>query len=303
MTRLFLVLMLSMTPMLAISANPSTGGNNEPLLMEGKRELYQRVLAVPGARMATEAGGASQEAVTPFTAFYVYSRRMLGNTEWLEVGTDRHGKRAGWLPLNSTLEWNHGLTVTFRDPAGHDRVLLFKDRESVRQLARQSDSASYKRIYQEAVQGNLSADSPVVAMQPPGYIDIRDDFYLVPIRQYEDIYLGNEQARLLQVSSVPMVAEERITQEKPAGSSYTAGLAFVIDSTLSMDPYINRTLEAVNKIYDTLGSADLLGNVNFGLVAFRDNVTAAPRLDYLARTYVDLEQGSDGKSFLSGVKS
>ena len=58
----------------------------------------------------------------------------------------------GSMINNMDSEWNHGLTVTFRDPAGHDRVLLFKDRESVRQLASQSDSASYKRIYQEAVQ-------------------------------------------------------------------------------------------------------------------------------------------------------
>jgi hypothetical protein len=183
-------------------------------------------------------------------------------------------------------------------------VLLFKDQESVRQLARQSNSATYDRLYREAVDENLPANSPVIAIQPPGYIDIRDDFYLVPIRRYEDIYLGSEQARLLQVSSVPMVPEERIPGEKPVGShDYTAGLAFVIDSTLSMDPYIERTREAVKKIYDTLNSADLLGNVNFGLVAFRDNLAAAPRLDYLARTYVNLEQGRDGAGFLSRVKS
>ncbi len=303
MTRFFMVLVLGMAPLLAICANPVAGGD-EPLLMEGKRELYQRVLAVPGARMATKAGAEGHEAVTPFTAFYVYSRRMLDGAEWVEVGTDRHGSRAGWLRLDSTLEWNHGLTATFRDPAGHDRVLLFKDQESVRQLARQNNSATYDRLYREAVQENLSADSPVIAIQPPGHIDIRDDFYLVPIRRYEDIYLGSEQARLLQVSSVPMVAEERIPDEKPVGShTYTAGLAFVIDSTLSMDPYIDRTREAVKKIYDTLGTANLLGNVNFGLVAFRDNLAAAPRLDYLARTYVNLEQGRDGKGFLSRVES
>jgi hypothetical protein len=298
-----MVLVLAMAPLLAICAKPSAGGD-EPLLMEGKRELYQRVLAVPGARMASEAGREGQEAVTPFTAFYVYSRRILGDKEWVEVGTDQHGTRSGWLPLDSTLEWNHGLTATFRDPAGHDRVLLFKDQESVRQLARQSDSATYDRLYDEAVQEKLSTDSPVIAIQPPGYIDIRDDFYLVPIRSYEDIYLGSEQARLLQVSSVPMVSAERIPDEKPVGShTYTAGLTFVIDSTLSMDPYIDRTLEAVEKIYDRLGSADLLGNVNFGLVAFRDNLAAAPQLDYLARTYVNLDQGRDGKDFLSRVKS
>ena len=116
--------------------------------------------------------------------------------------------RAGWLPLASTLEWNHGLTAAFRDPVGHDRVLLFKDKESVRELARQQDLAAYDRLYQEAEQGNSSADSPVIAIQPPGYIDIREDFYLVPIRRHEDIYLGSEQARLLQISSVPLDREQ-----------------------------------------------------------------------------------------------
>ena len=166
-----MMLVLGMAPLLAICANPVAGGD-EPLLMEGKRELYQRVLSVPGARMATKAGGEGHEVVTPFTAFYVYSRRMLGGTEWVEVGADRHGNRAGWLPLDSTLEWNHGLTATFRDPAGHDRVLLFKDQESVRQLASQSNSATYDRLYREAVQENLSADSPVIAIQPPGYLSL-----------------------------------------------------------------------------------------------------------------------------------
>ena len=86
--------------------------------------------------------------------------------------------------------------------------------------------------------------------------------------------------------------------------AYSAGLAFVIDSTLSMDPYIDRTREAVKKIYDTLGDADLLGGVSFGLVAFRDNPdSAAPGLDYLTRTYVNLEQGRDAASFLSRVNS
>ena len=303
MIRFLMVLVLGMTPLLAICAEPA-GGGDEPLLMKGKRELYQRVLAVPGARMATEAGGHGSEEVTPFTAFYVYARRTLDGTKWVEVGTGRHGTRAGWLPLASTLEWNHGLTAAFRDPVGHDRVLLFKDKESLRELVRQRDLAAYDRLYQEAVQENPSTDSPVIAIQPPGYIDIREDFYLVPIRHHEDIYLGSEQARLLQISSVPLDREQGTLDEKPVISkAYSAGLVFVIDSTLSMDPYIDRTREAVERIYDTLGNAKLLGNVNFGLVAFRDNLAAAPRLDYLARTYVNLEQGRNGADFLSRVKS
>ena len=78
---------------------------------------------------------------------------------------------------------------------------------------------------------------------------------------------------------------------------------FVIDSTLSMQPYIERTREAVTTIFDTLGKADLLGQVNFGLVAYRDNVAAAPGLDYLVRTYVDLDEGRDAAGFLSRLKT
>ena len=303
MTRFLMVFVLGMTPLLAIGTEAVSSGD-KPLLMEGKHELYQRVLAVPGARMLNQAGGQGRAEVTPFTAFYVYARFTLDGKQWLEVGTDRHGTRAGWLPLASTLEWNHGLTAAFRDPVGHDRVLLFKDKESLRELAREQDLAAYDQFYQEAEQGISSADSPVIAIQPPGYIDIREDFYLVPIRQHEDIYLGSEQARLLQVSSVPLDREQGEPDDKPVESKdYTAGLVFVIDSTLSMDPYIDRTREAVERIYKTLGNEKLLGNVNFGLVAFRDNLAAEPRLDYLARTYVNLEQGRDGPGFLSRVKS
>ena len=70
-----------------------------------------------------------------------------------------------------------------------------------------------------------------------------------------------------------------------------------------MQPYIDRTRQAVTTIFDTLGDADLLGQVNFGLVAYRDNVSAAPGLDYLVRTYVDLDEGRDAEGFLSRLKT
>ena len=53
----------------------------------------------------------------------------------------------------------------------------------------------------------------------------------------------------------------------------------------------------------TRGQANLLGQVNFGLVAYRDNVAAAPGLDYLVRTYVDLNEGRDAEGFLSRLKT
>jgi serine/threonine-protein kinase PpkA len=299
-----LLALVILTVSLSLMAAVPEGGADRPLLIPGKHSLYQRVLSIPGARISHEPGGQSHAELVPFTALYVYARQEQGGKEWVEVGMDRFGSRAGWLPGTDCIEWNSGLTAAFRDPEGHDRVLLFKDSTSLRQIAEQRDLQAYQKVYNEALQGELPAKSPVVAIQPPGFIDIQEEFYLVPIHRYEDIYLGSEKARLLQVSSVPLNSAPADTDKDESGKrAYTAGLVFVIDSTLSMQPYIDRTRKAVTTIFDTLGKADLLGQVNFGLVAYRDNLAAAPGLDYLVRTYVDLDEGRDADSFLSRLKS
>ncbi len=284
----------------ALSATVDT-----PLLMPGKQALYQRVLVVPGGRLHDTPGSGDGRPTTPFTAYYVYARK----NDWIQVGTDRHGTLEGWLQAGDTIDWNQGLTVAFREPKDHNRALLFRSASALEQVT--GDPERYRSLYQAALEGRSLPDSPVVAIQPPGKLDIRKDFYLVPILEHRDIYLGNEQARMLKVASVPLQDSKSKPAAKPktdAGQQadepgYNAGLVFVIDSTLSMDPYIDRTREAVMKIYDTLGDAGLLGNVNFGLIAFRDNPKAAPGLEYLARTYVTLEQGRNPGTFLQQVNT
>lgn len=281
--------------------------NAQPLLMEGKQALFQRVLAMPGSQLHAQIEQPGRE-VTPFTAYYVYARKNVQGVEWLQVGTGRHGQIEGWISAGDSIEWNQGLTVAFREPKDHDRALLFRDPESLQSVT--AEPERYRALYQAASKGEISPDSPVVAIQPPGKLDIREDFYLVPIREHRDIYLGSEQVRMLKVSSVPLENENPEQDEQPAGDSapasrkaYRAGLVFVIDATLSMDPYIDRTRQAVMKIFDNLGDADLLGNVNFGLVAFRDATRPAPGLGYLARSYVNLEQGSNPETFVKQVEA
>jgi serine/threonine-protein kinase PpkA len=285
------------TACLLLAGNANVFAADKPLLLAGKQSLYQRVLAIPGAQLH-QTPKSTGTATTPFTAFYVYARTKVGTQEWLNVGTDRFGDKKGWLKSDDTIEWNQGLTVAFRDPAYQDRALLFKDAKSLEDVAQDRSLKNYERLYSEATAGKTRKSSPVAAIQPAEKLDIQDDFYLVPIQKHKDIYVGNQQARMLEVASVPL----RDAEPKKT-SDYRAGLVFAIDSTLSMDPYINRTREAVRKIYGSLESANLLGNVNFGLVAFRDNPDAAPGLEYLTRTYVDLKEGSDPQAFMTQVES
>ena len=278
-----------------------------PLLIPDKQSLYQRVLAIPQARIfpAAKDDGAGKEVV-PFTSYYVYARKKINKREWLRVGSDRYGTIAGWIPSGKTMSWNQGLTVAFRDPVGNYRSLLFRDRESLKSLLEANDKDAYNALSLEAQAGLTSDDSPVVAIQPDVHLDIKDDFYLVPIHKYEDVFIGAEQARMLQVSSVPLEYEgpsiSAPVRSKKIKRNYSAGLVFAIDSTLSMDKYIDRTREAVRKIFNSLEKAQQLGNVNFGLVSFRDNTNAAPGIGYLARTYVTLSEGQNAQSFLSRVE-
>jgi hypothetical protein len=281
--------------------------------MEGKRALYQRVLCKPGAFVYKRTQQAKGEPATPFAAFYVYERKNENGTSWLKLGQNRHGEIVGWMQEADTIPWNQGLTVAFRDPMGNDRVLLFNEKKELKALIHNNDKSQYQKLYSAAESGNLEADSPVIAIQPSTHIDILKDFYLVPIRDHEDIYIGNEQARMLRVSSVPLVPAidpeqpPKVAKDKKKNSRnikpFRSAVVFVIDSTLSMDPYIDRTREAVRKIYNTITTEDLTGDVSFGLIAFRDNPQAAPGLDYLTKTFVSLEQGQDADGFFNQVSS
>ena len=182
-----LTALLALIAALAATTSQQLYAAGQPLLIPGKQSLYQRVLAVPGSRLHAEPGGAVGEPVTPFTAFYVYAREQADGNDWLQVGTDRHGGVRGWLKGAGAIDWTQGLTVAFREAVGRDRALLYRDAASVRDLAKTRDMARYGELYRSAEAGEKRDDSPVVAIQPPGKLDIKEDFYLVPILRHEDL--------------------------------------------------------------------------------------------------------------------
>src|SRR5690606_17752590 len=184
------------------------------------------------------------------------------------------------------------LTIGFKDPAEHPRVLLFEDRDALKRLVDTNNAAGYEALREQAIAGDVEG-SPVAAIQPDGFIDIRRNFYLVPILSHEDVLIGAHQGRLLRVASVPL------RDPAPADDPYRAGIVFVIDTTQSMRPYIDRTREIMRDVYAQIDDAGLSDKVAYGLVGFRDSTTAVPALEYEARVFADLT--SSGDEFLSQV--
>ena len=274
---------------------------DKPLLMEGKKSLYQRVLSIPDARLFQQpAESAESTRIVPFSVLYVYAR----DGDWIQVGRDSFGGHAGWVRQDQAIDWNQALTVSFKDPQDIQRVMMFDKRDSLAQMVSKYDTDQYQSLYDAVVKGEPPRDSPVIAIQPEAYLEIRDNFYLVPIKQHEDVFLGNEQARLLEIATVPLQEPtEKYSGPSTSKRSYRSGIHFVIDSTQSMGPYIDRTREAVARVYQAIETQGLTDQVSFGLTAYRDNLATVPGLDYLTRQYVSFEQGTDFDQFFERVEA
>jgi hypothetical protein len=298
-------------PLLLNAAEAAT----KPLLMENKKALFQRMLAIPSAALYAHAGGEVTGKPVPFSVYYIYARQQVNGKDWLQVGSDSHGTIKGWMLATDLIMWNQGLTVAFRKPDETDRVLLFRDRESLKSLVNESTVDKYQQLYQSAVKGQLQDDSPVIAIQPESHMDILKDFYLVPIRDHEDVFLGSEPATMLQISTVPLggpepseessgqASQNNSNKSSTSSQAFKAGVVFVIDTTRSMGPYIDRTRKAVREIYQKLGEVNQGNSVSFGLVTFRDYPNATKGLDYLAETVATLDDGSTEEGFFNKVES
>ena len=280
---------------------PPARADRQPLLMEGKHTLFQKVLTRPGIDLRAQpaADAQVQEATLPaFSLFYVYDHKDVGGKPWVEVGRTRDGSKTGWLPADATIDWKQTIVAAFSNPAGRERTLLFDTRDGLIDLLESENIVPRAaELRKEAIANQLPPDSGVVSIEPETYIDIADHFYLLPILQFEDVFLASGfRSKVLKVASVPLginpLQAQRPSREELL-KRFKAGIVFVIDTTTSMGPYIDSTRSAIKHIYDTVAASDVGKRVDFGLIAFRDSLKLVPGLDYLTHTFVNLAPDQD----------
>jgi hypothetical protein len=171
--RVFLVtgfgLLLTLAP-------PAQAQDRRPMLVEGKTTLYQRALTRPDAALHESPGGAElAETVRPFDVFYVFAR----DGDWVEVGHAAEGPIQGWLPADKVIDWNQAIVVSFSNPAGRERTLLFQDQKAIVDLLNSEDLVGQvQALRAQAVAGSLPEDSTVVSIEPESYVDIQEQFYI-----------------------------------------------------------------------------------------------------------------------------
>jgi serine/threonine-protein kinase PpkA len=271
----------------------------QALLMEGKRTLRQRVLTRPNAAPRPEPGRpAAGTALNPLTPLFVYARRPgPDGRPWIEIGRAAQGATLGWIPAAEALDWPHTLSAVFQPQGGRPRTLFFEQRDPViAMMGGRDPSAEARRLAEQAARPPLPAGFPVVAMEPATAIDIRRQFYLLPILQAEHIvFQDSREFRAVEVASIP-VGET----PPPPRREFGLDIAFVVDTTLSMGPYIDRVRTALNQVVQATAGAGQR-RTRYALVGFRNSLDAQPRLDYLVRTYARFGDALDPASFARRV--
>lgn len=304
----------------AVAAPVAPAEGRSPLLMDGKTTLFQRVITAPGAQRHTSPGSDGREMVKPFSVLYVYDRKDQGGRNWLEVSPATNGRETFWVSEQNASEWKQALTLLFTDRMGRQPVLFFKDDKGLTDLAESPDlakaSAALITQFQQYAKKNteVPASFPVQAMEPTdedGAVS-RQRFYIMPIFDWQDPFQG---VKFLKVASIDPGSKERPadgkartndgkqagkdgnTSDKNANDSLKTGIVFVIDTTISMKPYIVETLAAARTIYDRVEKSGVADKVGLAVVAFRNSTTARKGLEYTSKVISPFREAKDRASF------
>jgi len=292
----------------AWAAGPLWAQTRTPLLIDGKKTLYQRVLSRPGALLVTRPGDSGGAPVAPFTVFFVYQQLDVGGAPWLLVGAGSDGKTQGHVPAASVVPWRHMITLSFAVPTSRERVLFFRERQGLTDFVNSDGAAveSARLIKEINAKGTLGHTHPVIAAEPEKFVDLQKQFYLLPVLDAASVLLKTgHRARVVKVASVTRDAPAPAAPAAGDGgiANFNSAVVFVIDASSSMQPYIDRTRKAMEEVLRQAEVAKVSDRIRFGLVAFQDDPKRIKGLDYLANVFADPNQVPTGAQFMTAIQS
>ncbi len=282
---------------------PVLAQSKSPLPIEGKTSLFQRVLI--RERIDARVEPDSEEtatALSPLQVFFVYER----DGDWMQIGATDQGDDLMWVPQTATVDWNQNIVATLEGSDNVGRVLFFNDIDPIYDIIESENPAGLAKDARDealaAEQGGTPSET-VIALGPRETIDQRQNLYVMPILSTEEaVFDIGPFVNLLQVAVASANAPNLpdVTSPDATGDLKTA-VVFVVDTTISMEPYIRATRDALQEVYRQAASSDAANALSFGLVGYRDSLQAAPGLGYDVKTFVDLEQGLNVENFLAGI--
>ncbi len=294
---------LAFASALALGFAPAAAQEREPEKKEGSATLFLRVLPKPGARLLTAPEGDVAGPVAPLMPLYVYKDGEGAQEGWTEVGRGIRSGPEGWVKDDFLVPWDQNIVAAFANRAGRERQIMFDGYDSLMHVVRHESPISMAReLRRKAVEEGAAEN--VMTLEPEDFVDISENFYLLPILDWrqEEHPMTFELMKAMEVASLPLREQEA---EAPPPEKPSAGVIFVIDTTISMEPYIEATRNAVREIVGRLRGSEAGERIRFGAIGFRDSPEAARAaspdrdVEYRTREYLSLSPDQEPDAVLA----
>ena len=315
--------------------NSTTIKKSKPIMIDGKKMLPLRVLVRPFSSIYAKNSLKSEIVMSNVPAlkpFYVYHKPTPEEIEledaWYQVGTNTRGKTVGWIQAKDLLEWKQTMCLVYTHPEGRKPLLMFdkeSDLQNLLNLSEENRSKKIEEYYRVIAENKIPKNFPIKSIEPKRALDWKKEFYFLPILDFKSVEFGNREARMLKLTaSTNSRADARVSTDIAKNDSYREGaniksttidkelikrlkldIVWVVDTTVSMRPYIDRTMAVIEEISHEIGkSSDTNVAINFGIWGFRDNRVDIPNIGYTTKNYTDkLVNAEEFSHVLSSVKT
>lgn len=308
---------------------PQDSATVAPLTVPDNPELFQRVLSLPDMQIHDAPGIIENgQSLPAFSVLYVFERRDVGGAPWLSVGAALNQPPAGWARAADSVDWSSMLVMQFAPRGKRNRVLFYGEEGQLKDIVSSPFyQAKAKAVYDQIAEERRkqSADpayrpqwaADLVAIEPETAVRYDDRPYLLPILDWrQEMFDGTVDTTMVKVAALPAKPEGAIGARDDASFSTSAGdaalnddefrigVVFVVDTTVSMRPFIERTYEAIDGFYNAFSKFESAQYISFGLMGFRDTVETDPeRLEYVTRNFQPLDPQAPAESILRNMRT
>ncbi len=301
--------------------------------------------------LATLGGQVVREQVPVFTVYYVHEKKLQDGEPWLRVSErpqwsdeeardlSRVADSQGWVAMQYTERWRNMVVLQFaaQGRAQRKRVLFYRDgeRRELKDLLGQT-SRQRKQTLKDILRDieDCKADE-IASREPPVVPDQQsrmaggDAFrYLIPVIDWD------KNARFRNGTNTTLVKAAIINSASPnalqpdskaacdANNAYVGrrrqgtkdmkiGVVFVVDTTSSMAPYLQRTKDLIRQVYKEFDASEQFRDkVSYGMVGYQDyrppDDTQSSRgtgeNEYITRDLHALDANTDVEVLLNKLK-
>jgi len=232
----------------------------EPRRIPDQPGFYQRILVKPDERDASDArllaepndkAAVKQASIPLFTVLYVYDCKPTDctqwleagappdSTQWIEVGAKADGTTDGWIKATHAQDWRSMLAMQFAPRGQRSRAAMFQDLFDLEKLVTANDGAKQARELSSRIETG-KADPRVVAAEPKEAVNPHNAFYLLPILRWKTAeFADGTPTHLLEIAGVNHKRVPPPLTPKPK-----VGVVFVLETSHSMGPYLERTKQS-----------------------------------------------------------